>query len=251
MTVLRLEGIMVSKNAAHLIAFEMLTTAGAADLTVTPGCFAAQDTGNFTACSNAAVRKTLGGGATNVFHLNLTAGEMNGDCVSVSITGTDCIPQTHIIYTESNWTTGKAEFVDISIASRAASSVTSEIAVDTDSILAKLDVATGTRASSADMQTALANISTILSRVDVATSSRLSSSDYADLTEAFLVMDWETITSTVSDRSTLNALRALRNKFAISGTTFTVYEEDDATSAWTGVVTTDATGIPITGMDPT
>lgn len=51
-------------------------------------------------------------------------------------------------------------------------------------------------------------------------------------------------------RSVQDALRALRNKVAIGGSTLTVYTEDDATSAWTAGVTTSASADPITGIDP-
>jgi hypothetical protein len=53
-----------------------------------------------------------------------------------------------------------------------------------------------------------------------------------------------------SARSPLNALRAQRNKWAISGTTLTVYKEDDATSAWTSTLTATAGVNPITTSDP-
>ena len=59
--------------------------------------------------------------------------------------------------------------------------------------------------------------------------------------------------SAISDgnaRSPLNALRFLRNKWSISGTTLTVTKEDDSTSAWTSTVTEDASANPITGNDP-
>lgn len=53
-----------------------------------------------------------------------------------------------------------------------------------------------------------------------------------------------------SARSALNALRFLRNKWSISGTTLTVTEEDDSTAAWTATVTTDAAADPVTANDP-
>ena len=59
--------------------------------------------------------------------------------------------------------------------------------------------------------------------------------------------------SAVSDtnaRSPLNALRLLRNKYSVSGSTLTVTKEDDTTSAWTSTLTTDATADPVTGSDP-
>ena len=46
-----------------------------------------------------------------------------------------------------------------------------------------------------------------------------------------------------------NALRSLRNRQAIAAGTLTVYQEDDATSAWTAVVTTTA-GNPLSEVDP-
>lgn len=67
--------------------------------------------------------------------------------------------------------------------------------------------------------------------------------------DALLKRDWTTITGEAA-RSVLNALRFLRNKWSISGTTLTVTKEDDATAAWTATVSTDAAADPITGNDP-
>jgi hypothetical protein len=67
--------------------------------------------------------------------------------------------------------------------------------------------------------------------------------------DALLNRDMSAISDTTA-RSPLNALRFLRNKWSVSGATLTVTKEDDATSAWTATVTTDATADPITGNDP-
>lgn len=59
--------------------------------------------------------------------------------------------------------------------------------------------------------------------------------------------------SAVSDtnaRSPLNALRFIRNKWAVSGTTLSVKKEDDATEAWTATVTAAPGADPISGSDP-
>ena len=50
-------------------------------------------------------------------------------------------------------------------------------------------------------------------------------------------------------RTVQDSLRVLRNRRAISAGTLTVYQEDDATSAWTAAVTT-AAGNPISEIDP-
>lgn len=51
-------------------------------------------------------------------------------------------------------------------------------------------------------------------------------------------------------RTVKDAFRVLRNKVSISGATLTVTTEDDATTAWTAALTTDAAAIPVTGIDP-
>lgn len=51
-------------------------------------------------------------------------------------------------------------------------------------------------------------------------------------------------------RTVRQALRFLRNKWSISGTTLTVTKEDDTTASWTSTVTATAGADPITGNDP-
>lgn len=70
-----------------------------------------------------------------------------------------------------------------------------------------------------------------------------------EVAEAMLLADWEDVTGTVPDRSTLNALRFLRNKWSAASGTLKVYEEDDTTVAWEAALTTASDGI-ITGSTP-
>lgn len=51
-------------------------------------------------------------------------------------------------------------------------------------------------------------------------------------------------------RMVKDAFRFLRNRFAVVGTTLTVYQEDDTTAAWTATVTATAGADPITASDP-
>jgi hypothetical protein len=71
----------------------------------------------------------------------------------------------------------------------------------------------------------------------------------AEPVTAILKFDWDGFTGE-ADRSMLNALRFLRNKWSISGSTLTITKEDDTTSAWTSTVTGDASANPITASDP-
>lgn len=55
---------------------------------------------------------------------------------------------------------------------------------------------------------------------------------------------------TEDERTVRSALRALRNKSAISGSTLTVCKEDDTATAWTASVSSSASADPVTGIDP-
>ena len=68
--------------------------------------------------------------------------------------------------------------------------------------------------------------------------------------DALLNRDMSAVSDT-NARSPLNALRFIRNKWSIAGTTLTVTKEDDATSAWTATVTAAPGADPISGNDPT
>lgn len=70
-----------------------------------------------------------------------------------------------------------------------------------------------------------------------------------DFADAILKRDWSAVTGEAA-RSILNALRFLRNKWSISGTTLTVTKEDDATTAWTSTLTSDAAAEGVTSSDP-
>jgi len=54
----------------------------------------------------------------------------------------------------------------------------------------------------------------------------------------------------LEDRNVLSAMQYLRNKVDISGSTMTVYTEDDTTASWTSALTTTAGLNPVTSSDP-
>jgi hypothetical protein len=54
----------------------------------------------------------------------------------------------------------------------------------------------------------------------------------------------------VTGRDMLSAMRYLRNKVDISGSTMTVYQEDDTSAAWNAALTTTAGVNPVTSLDP-
>lgn len=72
------------------------------------------------------------------------------------------------------------------------------------------------------------------------------------IADAFLDRDMSTGADSGSTtvRTPRQALRFLRNKWSISGTTLTVYKENDSTTSWTSTVTGTPGADPITENDP-
>jgi len=72
------------------------------------------------------------------------------------------------------------------------------------------------------------------------------------IADAILDRDMATGTDSGSPtvRTVRQALRFLRNKWAVSAGTLTVKKEDDSTTSWTSTVSTDAGAVPIVGSDP-
>ena len=69
------------------------------------------------------------------------------------------------------------------------------------------------------------------------------------IADALLNRDMSAVSDT-NARTMLNALRFLRNKYAITGSTLSVKKEDDSTEAWNSTLSTDAAADPVTGSDP-
>lgn len=94
---------------------------------------------------------------------------------------------------------------------------------------------------------------TVANVTAVASVAALSAAERNAIADALLTRDWTAVSGEAA-RSVLNALRFLRNKWAITGAsnprTLTVYEEDDSTTAWDSSINT-AAGDPVSDSDPT
>lgn len=73
-----------------------------------------------------------------------------------------------------------------------------------------------------------------------------------DIADGILNRDLATGTDSGSStvRTVRQALRFLRNRWAVAAGTLTVYKEDDTTASWTSTVTSSASADPVTGSDP-
>lgn len=120
---------------------------------------------------------------------------------------------------------------------------------------ANLDTQLDAMPTAAEVATAVrSELSTELGRVDAAVSTRLASAGYTAPPTAAEVADKvlgrNLAGSSDGGRTVKDALRFLRNKWTIVGTTLTVYAEDDTTSAWTSTITTNASADNLTSSDP-
>lgn len=88
---------------------------------------------------------------------------------------------------------------------------------------------------------------------DAIGASELAADAATEIADAILARDIGSGTGAGSseERTVRAALRFLRNKWSISGTTITVTKEDDTTAAWTSALTATPGANPITASDPT
>jgi hypothetical protein len=108
----------------------------------------------------------------------------------------------------------------------------------------RIDASVGAMASGVLTATAIAG--------DAITAAKVAADVGTELADAILDRDMATGTDSGSStvRTVRQALRFLRNKWSISGTTLTVTKEDDSTASWTSTVTATAGADPITANDP-
>jgi len=84
---------------------------------------------------------------------------------------------------------------------------------------------------------------------DVITAASIAADALVEFADAILKRDMSQV-SGESARSLLNAIRFLRNKWSITGSTMTVTKEDDTTPAWTSALSTTANAEAIVASDP-
>jgi archaellum component FlaC len=84
------------------------------------------------------------------------------------------------------------------------------------------------------------------------TTTEIASGVFTQISDNLLDRDMSVGTDSGSSavRTPRQALRFLRNKWAIAGTTLTVYKEDDTAASWSAELTTNASADPISAVDP-
>ena len=126
--------------------------------------------------------------------------------------------------------------LDTTVSSRASATVAAAIGVVAVKIDSMLDPSEG---SPGDYQFSADALSAAIAVVPTATENA----------DTLLNRDMAAVADS-NARSPLNALRFLRNKWSLTGSTLTVTKENDTTAAWTAAVSTTPGADPISGSDP-
>lgn len=107
--------------------------------------------------------------------------------------------------------------------------------------------------ASANMDTQLAAITAKTTNIPAAPAAVSDIPTAIQNADALLARDIGSGTNagTSQERTVRSALRFIRNKWTVSGSTLTVTREDDATVAWTSTLSSTSGANPITGTDPT
>jgi hypothetical protein len=149
----------IYKNQSRTIAFQSLTTAGAANTTTTPVTQVSVDGGAFA--NTSAAPQHVGSGC---WKLSLTPAELNGDLVILAATAAGCVPSQREIYPESDWTASRAvrqDNLDATVSSR--STYSGADTAGTTTLLARIS----------------AQRATNMDNLDAAISTRLATTAYA------------------------------------------------------------------------
>jgi len=92
------------------------------------------------------------------------------------------------------------------------------------------------------------NPAAVGSKMDIVDSP--SATGLAAVADAILTRNFSQVSYTGTVRCVLTALQKLRNKVSNTGTTQTVYKENDTTESWTSTLTTNSEADPVTAIDP-
>jgi hypothetical protein len=97
-----------AKNAQATVIILARDTAGALKVGATLASQVSLDGGAFANTTNSAAEI----GSTGIYSLTLTAAEMNAGVVTVRWSGTGVVSDALVVYTESDWTSTRAGYVD-------------------------------------------------------------------------------------------------------------------------------------------
>lgn len=232
--------IVHKKNTAYYLAFPMVAKTAPETFktgeTVTDTAYYKDGAGAWTSL---AITDTVAEiSTTGMYEIDLTAAELNHDMVLIKMTSTNAADTAFLFKLNANGIDDLATATNLSTVAGYLDTEIAAILADTNEL--QTDWTNGGRLDLL-LDAILADTGTDGVVISSATANQIA--------DALLNRDMSAVSDT-NARTPLNALRFLRNKYSISGTTLTIYAEDDATPKWTATVTTNAAADPITGSDP-
>lgn len=232
------------KNVAYRVTFPLLDSDG--DLVTAAAALDSEvslDGGVFADATNEATEIATSSG---MYFLDLTAAEMNADTVAIVVKTTTVGAKTTpiVLYPEE---AGDVRVDVVQISGDSVAADNAEAWFDNTGFAASASTV-GTVNSVATGGITAGSIAT-----DAIGAAELAADAVTEIADGILNRDMSTGTDSGTEaiRTVRQALRALRNRFSISGTTRTVYKENDVTASWTSTLQTDAAANPIVGDDPT
>lgn len=200
------------------------------------------------ATSGDGIHATLGG--TGVDIRGNQTGNLVGT-VSTLTTYTGNTVQTGDAFARLGAPAGASVSADVAAIKSDTGTILTDVNTGAGAIYSRLGAPTGA-SMSADIAAVNAKTTNLpASPAAVGSAMTLTTGERTSVADALLDRDMSVGTDSGSTtvRTVRQALRLSRNKWGISGGTITVTKEDDATTSWTGAVTTTA-GNPVSQIDP-
>jgi hypothetical protein len=218
----------LKKNVAsqNITFCQVVSASGAVSTSTTTSAFTILVSVDGTQGAQAGTLTHLGSGQ---FNYSPSQGETNGANVGIFIQKTSASPVNLDFHTDVVDSNGYPSVNLVDINGTAASSGTAGLGVNV-----------------------LNFNGTVVTARDIGASVLLSATGQSSLADVILDRDMSLglDSGSTSVRTLRQATRFLRNKWAISAGTLTVYKEDDTTSSWTATMATDASANPIISSDP-
>lgn len=210
----------IYKNVAlPNVAFQSLTTSGAANTSTTPTVTVSKDGGAPASATNSPSH--VGNGH---WKISLTQTEMNADVVVVTATASGCVPAQREIYTEADYSSTRAGYLDAAVSSRS-----TYAGADTGGTTTLLARFTTQRASNLDYLDV--SVQSIKSKTDLlpANPAAVGSQMQLDLTQAVSQVDVSLLTTMTVGHCLAAARAEAAGAESLVGTTWTKRNPDGST----------------------
>lgn len=198
------------------------------------------------------------------YHLVVTAGTVDSVSVVGEVVGRFTLSRSAAAVDLANGTDGLGAIKSDTAAILVDTGTTLDARIPAALVGGRMDASVGAVAANAITAAAIADgaidaatfaagaIDAAAIAADAIDASALATDAVNEIADGLLNRDMSTGTDSgsASVRTMRQALRFLRNKWSISGTTLTVTKEDDTTASWTSALTGTAGADPITASDP-